>query len=267
MGSFRTTLNRGLARLGYRLVRTDRNDMSAVTGLRRDLGARIEASCDGKVMTGPFTGMRLPPVDAWGANDRAPRLLGTYESDLHPAIEAEIARKPDWVFNIGAADGYYAVGFARRLPDARIVAYDPLPEARDATRRAAELNGVGGQRWQFAAAFDPETFQPPAEGERGLMFVDCEGCEASFCESIPASVFARISLLIESHDFIVPGIGKRLAAHFASTHDVKMIREGGRDPNRFEILRKLDGFERLLAVTEDRPEAMYWVWAVPKVRS
>lgn len=96
------------------------------------------------------------------------------------------------------------------------------------------------------------------------MFVDCEGCEAAFCNAMPASAFARVSLLIESHDFIVPGIGARLAAHFAATHDVAFIREGGRDPNRFEILRKLGSFERLLAVTEDRPEAMDWLWIVPK---
>lgn len=257
-------MNRGLSRLGYRLVRMGRNDMSTVTELRRELGARIEAASGGAVMTGPFAGMKLPPVDAWGANDRAPRLLGSYECDLHPAIEAEITRKPGWIYNVGAADGYYAVGLARRLPEAQIVAYDPLPDARAATRRAAELNGVYGARWRFAAAFDPETFEPPGEGERGLMFVDCEGCEAAFCEAMPPSAFARISLLIESHDFIVPGIGTRLAAHFAPTHDVTIIREGGRDPNRFDILRKLGSFERLLAVTEDRPEAMDWLWIVPK---
>jgi hypothetical protein len=256
-------LNRGLASLGYRLVRIGRNDMSAVTALRRELGARIEAASGGTVMTGPFAGMRLPPVDAWGANDRAPRLLGTYEADLHAALEAEIARKPDWILNVGAADGYYAVGLARRIPDARVLAYDPLPEAREATRRAAALNGVEAQ-FAFEGAFSPQTFPKLAPGNRAFMFVDCEGCEASFCTAMEPSAFAQVSLLIESHEFIVPGISARLAAHFAATHFVTTIREGGRDPNRFEILRKLGSFERWLAVTEDRPEAMEWLWIVPK---
>lgn len=263
MGAFRNVLNAALSSFGYRLVRTTRNDMSSVTQLRRTLGAYVEQQTDGKVLTGPFVGMKLPPIDAWGANDRAPRLLGTYEADLHAALETEIARLPDWVLNIGAADGYYAVGLARRLPNAKIVAYDLLPAALEATRQSAMRNGVAPQ-FRFEPGFGPDTMPKREPGQKTFMFFDCEGCELALVEKFAMSDFAETSLLIESHDFIVPGIGDRLVAHFAPTHRGVKIREAGRNPNAFAMLQKMGSFERWLAVTEDRPETMDWIWLVPK---
>ena len=263
MGALRNALNGVLAGFGYRIAKIGRNDMSAVTELRQRLGAYVEEQTHGMVLGGPFEGMKLPPVDAWGGNDRSPRLLGTYEADLHAALETEIARAPGWVLNVGAADGYYAVGLARRLPNAKIVAYDLLPAALEATRQAAVRNAVEA-RFRFEGGFGPKSLPALAPGERAFVFMDCEGCEVALCESIPLPAFANISLLIESHDFIVPGIGDRLVAHFAPTHVGVKIREAGRDPNRFAMLQKFGSFERWLAVTEDRPETMDWVWLVPR---
>ena len=63
------------------------------------------------VSGGPFAGLAYP--------DRAPislvpKLLGIYERELHGAIEAAIRAQPGLIVNVGAADGYYAVGLARR---------------------------------------------------------------------------------------------------------------------------------------------------------
>jgi hypothetical protein len=39
------------------------------------------------VQSGPFTGMELPTESVWGDGDRLPKLLGSYEAELHPWLE------------------------------------------------------------------------------------------------------------------------------------------------------------------------------------
>jgi hypothetical protein len=69
--------------------------------------------------------------------------LGTLEKELHWAIEKAISRSPTTVLNIGCAEGYYAVGFALRLPHAKVVAAEADPKSRRAIRRNTELNAPG----------------------------------------------------------------------------------------------------------------------------
>src|SRR2546425_613282 len=68
------------------------------------------------VLFGPFAGMRLVAETAF-----LPELLGIWEQELHPVIEGLIAADPDLVVNVGGANGYYAVGLARRIPRAAVV--------------------------------------------------------------------------------------------------------------------------------------------------
>jgi len=59
-----------------------------------------------------------------GVTGRFSELLGIYEACLVPVIEEVIARQPHTVINVGAAYGYYELGFAWRCPDSHIIAYE-----------------------------------------------------------------------------------------------------------------------------------------------
>jgi hypothetical protein len=65
------------------------------------------------VLHGPFAGL-MYPRDLLLAQADAPiaKLLGTYEQELHPVFEEVIAKQPRTIIDIGAAEGYYAVGLA-----------------------------------------------------------------------------------------------------------------------------------------------------------
>ena len=82
------------------------------------------------VRSGPFTGMKYPKAEAAGSAF-IPKLLGSYERELHPMIERLIAKGYDDVIDVGCAEGYYATGMALRLPGARVHAYDTSETARD----------------------------------------------------------------------------------------------------------------------------------------
>ena len=65
------------------------------------------------VQNGPFKGMRLALRSSWGEGDISPMLLGVYEQELHGVLTEFSGEKYGAIVNIGAADGYYAVGTAR----------------------------------------------------------------------------------------------------------------------------------------------------------
>src|SRR3954469_9686968 len=79
--------------------------------LRNLLWQRFEGVVEG----GLFPGLRLPQQASEGC--LIPKLLGIYEAPLIQHLHRLLARSPEVVLNIGCAEGYYAVGLARLLPD------------------------------------------------------------------------------------------------------------------------------------------------------
>ena len=62
------------------------------------------------VQDGPFRGMEYKCDSIWGS--KYPKLVGSYEFELQPIVRYLFQKKFDTVINIGAAEGYYAVGWA-----------------------------------------------------------------------------------------------------------------------------------------------------------
>ena len=75
------------------------------------------------VRSGPFAGLRFPEAAVAGphhADSLPAKLLGSYQQQLHPALERLLESGFSTIENVGAAEGYYAVGLALRAPDARV---------------------------------------------------------------------------------------------------------------------------------------------------
>jgi protein-L-isoaspartate O-methyltransferase len=64
----------------------------------------------------------------------APRLIGTYEDELHPHLAEALAADPEVILDIGCAEGYYAAGLARLAPGA--VVSTPMTPPRPPRRPA-----------------------------------------------------------------------------------------------------------------------------------
>ena len=77
------------------------------------------------VSGGPFAGLTYPDREPISL---VPKLLGIYERELHGAVEAAVLGQPEVIVNVGAADGYYAVGLARRCPSATVHAFEADPD-------------------------------------------------------------------------------------------------------------------------------------------
>ena len=92
------------------------------------------------VASGPFRGMKYV-ADGVGSV-YYPKLLGVYERELHPVIEAIHSLGPDRIIDIGAAEGYYAVGLAMSNPKAIVTAFEQESDGQELIRDMAARNGV-----------------------------------------------------------------------------------------------------------------------------
>ena len=173
-----------------------------------------------EILAGPFKGMKYGQTTAM-CSTLHPKLLGTYEHELAAAFDRALTRKPPLVVDVGAADGYYAVGFAYRDPSARVIAYDQDPRARAELAKLAELNGVA-DRIEIRGRCEVSDMEAFA-GEAGLMIVDCEGFEDILLDAENLRHLSRWEFIIETHDGFRAGVSQRLAERFAATHQVEVV--------------------------------------------
>ncbi len=213
------------------------------------------------VQTGPFAGLRMHDAQTWGnGEDIGPQLLGVYEAELHDAVWRGVARAPTTVVNVGCAEGYYAIGLARLLPGAQVLAFDIDRQAQAACRANAVLNGVEHQV-EVNGACSPARLARIARADRNILAViDCEGFEKSLLDD-PRSQRAlrRADLIIETHDFQDREITPAILAGYAGTHEAARIPSGARNPHRFSFLDRWSDADKWLLVCENRPELQMWI--------
>ena len=201
------------------------------------------------VSGGPFAGLVYPDL---GASSLVPKLLGVYERELHGAVEAAIARGPEVIVNVGAADGYYAVGLARRCSGATVLAFEADAGQRALLARVAAANGVT-LRIEGTAGIEELRELP---GGRLLVVMDCEGCERALLRPDEVPRLRDATIVAELHDFLEPGLGDAVVRRFEATHAVAIVPTGPQPPHR--------GSAVALALSEYRPGPMRWAVMTPR---
>lgn len=212
------------------------------------------------VASGPFVGMTYSDSATEGA--LIARLLGVYESELHAHFEAFIAEGLDCVIDVGCAEGYYAVGLARRMPDATVYAFDILDAARTACARMAVENGVR-DRVLIGGEFQPEDFQRFA-GRRALVLVDAEGAEVDILDPARGPALAGMNIIVETHDLYRPGALATLMDRFLPTHHIQRVDQDFKAYDQPDWVKTLNHLDQLLTVWEWRQRPTPWLVMRPR---
>lgn len=222
----------------------------------------------GRVLSGPFAGMLFPrpreiadlrllaPI-AGGSFTIGPFLLGTYEGELHAAIE-DLLSATDYeeIVDIGCSIGYYAVGIAMRQPGVHVHARDTNAEALDHVRALAALNGVS-PRVTVGGEWRPIDFERIG-GRRTLIVCDIEGAELQLLDPKQVPQLAGCDMLVEMHDVFDPQISSTLAARFRDTHRVVIHRNNGHRAPVPEGAAVLDRHERSAVLADLRLGPTPW---------
>lgn len=214
------------------------------------------------VLDGPFAGMRYVPEAA--GSSLLPKLLGSYEAELHQTLATIIGSGSRTIIDVGCAEGYYAVGLALKMPGARVFAYDIDPRARRLCEELARVNGVS-ERVVVGKECDREQLEKSLD-DRSLVICDCEGYELELLDPGRVLKLYVSDVLVELHDFIDRTISPTIISRFARTHDISLVSSLDRDPSTYSPLESFSDWDQRVAVAEFREEQMQWAFMRAKRR-
>lgn len=234
------------------------------------LKQQVLATCNSTVLSGPFAGMKY--LDESVGSEFVPKLLGTYERELHEIVERLISSRPTTLFNVGAAEGYYGIGFAFRLPHTRIVMWESTARGRELINELARKNGVPDAHVKVAGVCTPSGLRRELAAYREqspLVVVDIEGGEGLLLDPEILPELETCTLLVEVHDFALEGVGDLLTDRFAQSHSIESIAAQDRSVADWPevVTRLLRSNYRKTAValmSEGRPKSMSWLYMRPK---
>lgn len=224
---------------------------------------RLQGGYPCEVLRGPFKGMRLPDPDCY-IDSRFEKVFGAYEHELFPVIAGLTAESPqlNQVIVLGASDGFYAVGLARLLPQASVIAFETRATKREVLAAAADLNGVS-ERVTLQGMATPDSLQTFLRQGYGLVFCDVDGYEKELLDPQQAPELRHTCILVETHDCFVPGIAELLKNRFTSSHTIKEIHMSGPDFKGLPELAGLRMHEVEALVGSERPMLQTWLWMTP----
>lgn len=173
------------------------------------------------VLHGPFKGLRYPDLKAYGS-PIFPKLIGSYEIELESVIEGIIREKYKKIIDVGCAEGFYAVGLARAIPETTVYAFDISEKALSLCRKMAEINNVE-DRLVLGSFFSEESLLNFDMAERTLLISDCEGYEKRLFTSRSVEKLKNCDVLIETHDLYDYSISYIMKDLFKDTHDLTVI--------------------------------------------
>ena len=209
------------------------------------------------IPAGPFEGMKYLPLTSTGSS-LIPKLLGTYEVELHPALNQILSRRYQTIVDIGCADGYYLVGLALKIPGVVAHGFDMDSEALNICKRLAELNGVDARIRLYGRCTTDGLI--PLVREKTLVFCDCEGAEVDLLDPERVPNMLQADVLVELHDRLVRGASVLIRERFSETHDVTVIRSTQRTPENYSQLNRLNAKDKRFALDEFRGGPAEWAF-------
>ena len=178
------------------------------------------------VLTGPFEGMKY--IDTSNCSSLLPKIIGTYEQPLIPYIKEAILKNYDYIYDVGCAEGYYAIGFKLSSPVSKVIAYDNNPEALKNCSKLALLNSVD-QDISLESLFDStflieEQNKSEVSGKsKHLIFMDVEGAETELLNPMSNPDVLLCDLIVELHDCFVHGVTQKLISYFEDYMSLSLL--------------------------------------------
>lgn len=184
---------------------------------------QVDSLANGKVISGPFAGMRY--IENSVGSAYMPKILGTYELELHSIIQDLCSERFTLIIDVGAAEGYYAVGMAMRNLSTRIIAFETEPEGQDLLKKMAQLNNVV-DRITIAGTCDISSLENVLNfQDKCLLIMDVEGAEKELLNPEIIPKISNCEILLELHECICPGVAEIIKSRFSHTHNIERIWE------------------------------------------
>ena len=229
---------------------------------------RIEKLTKKQIIGGFYKGTKLNLNKKWSKLDGASKYLGLYEYEVQDEISRiqnnyKIKRK--YLINIGAGDGFHALGLLKKKYFNKALLFEKDLEASNLILLNAKLNSLSNniELFEEATINFLDNINLNYKLKDCLFLIDIEGEEFKLLNTTNLKSLSKSILVIEIHDFYgspIP-LKKRLNKYFK----IKTVTTGKRDLSKYKILDEIHDNEKWLVVNEDRPKKMEWLICVPKI--
>ena len=223
-----------------------------------------------RIAYGPFKGIQISPEHAsWGDGDLATKMLGVYEKVVLDKI-VELSKSINGPFiDIGAADGYYVIGATYAGLFQQAHAFEIDPQGHEAIRHNAEINGVAEKIHIHGSADSAQLISLVKSHENALVLIDIEGGEFDLLDADTLEALRDCTLIVELHlhpHLVENGFEReREIIDMASKHfAIEKLKGQFVSPNEFDELDYFSDNEKLLAFSENRLWAGYWLLMTPR---
>ena len=220
-----------------------------------------------QVAYGIFKGMKLSKNSYWSKNDFITHILGVYEKHVLKKI-IEFSNKGNNLFiDIGAADGYFAIGMAFSETFKKIYAFEIDEEGRRSLNRNIE-NNLCKDKVVVDIEANFETLKEIVDKNKSaVILIDIEGSEFDLLDNKLLKLLSNCYIVCELHPTLsANGFEKQkmLINNAKAFFDVSIIQRESYCPNKFSELNEFTDEERLIAFGEGRENNMNWLILEPK---
>ena len=198
-------------------------------------------------------------------------LLGTWEKELTHVIEIIRHSCYSKIICIGAAEGYYAVGFGLIHNKTPVIAFEEIPIYRSFLQNLAESNYLSNIKYEKRCNLDDLKNALNSDKKRNsLIFCDIEGGEIELLNPQKITLLKYSHILVEIHEMYQDGCEKTLIKRFSKTHQIEIVKGEERSladmPPQLAFLNYICSQKKILSLmSEGRPYPMNWLWMKPRI--
>jgi hypothetical protein len=227
------------------------------------LHSLVRFSTRNQVAHGPFKELSLNTSDCY-----PPMLLGTYEQELHNVFYSWFSHEPEDLVCIGAAEGYYAVGMARRNPTLNVIAYELDPYQKKLLAEVMRQNNVSNVSVLDRCTQESLIDTLQSISSTPYIICDIEGGEVELLDPDQITALKQAVILVEIHEVLVEGCEEALRERFDGSHKITEIygleRQTMDFPSDVRVLDRLFSDKTKVALmNEGRSSLMKWLILEP----
>ena len=234
---------------------------------RERLSQFLFSKLNGRVAYGPFTGLELDPTPAWGKTDLSSMLLGVYELQVLNALHSPEFSDRNHFVDIGAADGYYAVGCLHNGRFKTADCFEIREIGRETIKRNAKLNGVADKVRIFGAAdASLPSLLKEIDWSDTVILCDIEGAELDLFDPTFLAAIKGAIILIEIHNWVEDFWPRyvELLKCASKDYELRFPESSALPRQHLPELRGMTDDNRMLILSEGRPNVMRFLQLISR---
>ena len=221
--------------------------------------------CNGVIRYGLFKGMRLSINTWWGKADLGSQCLGLYEKQILEFIS--LNGPYDTFLDIGAADGYYAIGMLHSQMAKRSICFEISEQGQASIKENWALNkSIGKLEVHGEANKATLSKTAPKLCGKSLVLIDIEGAEFALLTPKIIAMLKRCEIIIEIHNWVEGFQSKytELLTNLDKHYEINILKNAAQNTESIPLLRSYTDENRLLVSSERRPCLMRFLHLKPR---